>query len=1151
MNRNKHNIWSRPSYIAVAYAGFGFLLVAAWGQLSPETYFFANPYLMVCILFVALTALVLYAICRYYAMKLNLFAQEQAHAQHKYRLYYQKSPVPCLLLDEKGCIVEANEILRETLGYTEKELLQSPFGDLLHEHDTLNFLSLFSKIHQNANLQGMEYRIQCKDGAFIDARLEATAALSPDGSLLEICILLTDITSIKTQLKAVRGHSTLMAEAQRIGRIGTWEANDHTGQISLSETCSELFGIDQFVVSLKEFLHLFPEDRATLERWFLHNSSADAPSELICRLVRPDNQQTRWIKVSAAGTTRKDGISKSLIGTAIDITDLKKNQQSLQESEHLYRDILNHIPHEIGIYQPAEDGGGFIPSNESNTTPLPDTTEMELDEVFQRVYTSGTPEYHPPRPYDTGKGVPSWIKTYVFKLPSKQIVAVYEDVSQQKSIEDDLRNERDLFTALFDSSLTVQMLINARGHIEKINRAGTVRSGKQGTSSLKTIGEYALNCANALGSASCGQGETCHQCPILTRITTSLQTGRSICNEEDDFFVVNREGKNVSMRIQISTIPVTVKNEQMVLLSIADITDREQARLRLRHLNEVLRSIRNVDKLITQEKHAEHLIRQACDILVKDRGFIRAWMVLLNDETNELIHFAEAGSPDSDGQLEQMFRDRQPPQCLLDTQREKCLTITEDPASECKQCPLTKTCTNFSAICQPLISDNVCYGYISTTVKRESIRDQEELNLHLEIAKDLAFALKSIDIEAQKTRAMEELIHAKEEAENANRAKDEFLAVMSHEMRTPLNPILGFANLMLDGADEPERDYLEIILQSCEQQLELIDNILNFTRLDRRHMNPSKTEFNLVEACVLALTNFQEKHPTLRLRFNNGFIDYPSIPNGLFVRGDKELFLRILHQLLGNACKFTDEGSISLLAGMNDTSNDSNEKRMFWFAIKDTGIGISHESFKHLFDPFTQSDQTNTRQHTGAGLGLAVCRKIVEILGGQIGATSEPGAGSTFWFKLPFELCLKTDSSPPPTSLPGLGRLPRKLRILIAEDKPDNARIAKIFLETFGAEASFANNGAEALEACRKTRFDGILMDLSMPVMSGFEATRQIRENSLNKQTPIIALTAHVGSDTRKKCLHHGMAAYVEKPINPTALYEVLSEIAQGGTSKR
>ncbi len=401
-----------------------------------------------------------------------------------------------------------------------------------------------------------------------------------------------------------------------------------------------------------------------------------------------------------------------------------------------------------------------------------------------------------------------------------------------------------------------------------------------------------------------------------------------------------------------------------------------------------------------------------------------------------------------------------------------------------------------------------------------------------------AHILSYADVTALK-RVQHELIDAKEAAEAATRAKSLFVANMSHEIRTPLNAVTGFCHLAeRTRLDARQRGYLTSIRKATDLLLGVINNILDFSKLDARKLELEQVDFSLSELISDLLDLFgvlaEQRGLVLEAQLDD------DLPDAL--AGDVQRLKQVLTNLIGNALKFTERGSVHLSVAREAREDDA---VMLRFEVTDTGIGITPEAIDGLFQSFTQADSSITRKHGGTGLGLAISRKLVALMGGDIGVRSEPGQGSTFWFTArlaPASAPIVRPAPAVPSSSPEPLRKPRHgAHVLVVDDNHINRRIMVELLGDFGLQVSVAGDGVEAVEVVGRQHFDLVLMDLQMPRMGGYQATALIRERFDRQQLPIVAMTAHGRDEDKEQCLAAGMNAHLAKPIDPDDLAQMLA----------
>jgi len=418
----------------------------------------------------------------------------------------------------------------------------------------------------------------------------------------------------------------------------------------------------------------------------------------------------------------------------------------------------------------------------------------------------------------------------------------------------------------------------------------------------------------------------------------------------------------------------------------------------------------------------------------------------------------------------------------------------------------------------------------------------EALYTHQQFAHEIELAKEKIE------RLSRELEIKRQEVERATQAKSEFLARMSHEIRTPLNAVIGMADVLAAGSLTPEqRRCVEVSQRNGIRLLNLINGILDLSKVESGKLELERTEMNLREVISRAMESVEGRASAKNLTLGSTIA--PGVPVGLL--GDPNRLRQILVNLLGNSIKFTDHGSLSVTVEQDPEDGTPGRLR---FGVSDTGIGIAPDKVDAVFEGFTQADSSTTRKYGGAGLGLTISKQLVELMGGHIWVESKLGEGSTFFFTAslgiarnqPAESHIASLHEPKQTqTVAALETQASEMRILLADDSEDNRFLILSYLKRIGSFIDIAENGALAIDLFKNNTYDIVLMDVEMPVMDGYTATRAIRDLERltgAPPTPVLALTAHAFTDMAEKGLNAGFTELLTKPIRAVRLLEAIAK---------
>ncbi|MEA3225194.1 MAG: ATP-binding protein [Planctomycetota bacterium] len=668
--------------------------------------------------------------------------------------------------------------------------------------------------------------------------------------------------------------------------------------------------------------------------------------------------------------------------------------------------------------------------------------------------------------------------------------------------------------AIFDAAPVYMLLIDEN---VVVRRANNIMSKLVCKAPADIIGDQpgaVLGCIHSHNDAGgCGHGQFCAECSIRCAVETSLDSGNPVYGVEvQSVFLIN--GEEVSLWLEISVEPLQLNGRRHVIVAINNITERKQEEENLRTINDRLVFVAN----------------QISDIMARV-GDNEGKTPLLRFENPDLVschkvkNYSRTDCP--------AYSSTKPTRCwevagTLCKGQIKGTFATK--LKDCRKCEVYKQ-AQANPVCKLGESFNMMI-----TILEERRQSFEEALQETREARDESEELNDQLIEAN-ARAN----NMAAEAEWANAAKSEFLANMSHEIRTPMNAIIGFSDLLADEELTDEQlEHIRTIQESAHSLLKLINDILDISKIEAGQIDIELIDCQLGQMLdsVRELMSVKAGEKGLEFKISQA-IDLPAQ-----IRTDPTRVRQCLINLISNAIKFTECGHVHVDVRLQE----DNGRASIRFDVTDTGIGIAPDSQQMVFESFTQADGSTTRKHGGTGLGLAITRQLTELLGGRLDLVSKVKKGSTFSLVIPVGV--------DPAKQPALNRsevtdeqdaerdeiakeqLNFSGRVLVVEDVSANQLVARRLLERKGFEVSVAADGCQAVDAVLSESFDIVLMDIQMPNMNGYEATRILRDKGVT--TPIIALTADAMSGDEKKCVEAGCDDYLSKPIDRKKLFETL-----------
>jgi len=679
-----------------------------------------------------------------------------------------------------------------------------------------------------------------------------------------------------------------------------------------------------------------------------------------------------------------------------------------------------------------------------------------------------------------------------FRKTSKkpyQVVTTFTDITERKKAEEKLKESEERFKALFHQNSSVLMLIDPEtANIEDVNAKATQFYGY----SREQLCRMNMDQINTHSLSSIEQ-----------------QMQKAMKGAKNYFTFSHRLANGEIKEVEVYTGTITINGKNLLYSTIHDITEQTRNRQRLQKGEKIAKLGHWEIDLNTNNVYAS-------DGAKKIYGLEQNHIKLNDIQQLTLDNYR----PVLDKQLKQLIHENRPYDIEFQIQR-----------------PSDQRIIDIHSVAEYHQFRNVVFGIIQDVTERKEFEKKlqhknEELQAAEEELRVSNEELRDINqiLEEQK----QELEEAKEKAEESDRLKSAFLANMSHEIRTPMNGIMGFSQVLLNAetTKEKQNKFLEIIHSRSKHLLQIINDIVDISKMEANQFSIHKESFNVNDLFNELYDTYQTDKTSYSKSNLSIDVDLSLNRENSFIFTDKQRLRQILTNLISNAIKFTDQGSI--LFGYKKYTNDQ-----LLFYVKDTGIGISPENHKSIFDRFRQVDDTSNRNHDGTGLGLTISKNLAELLGGELWLESTKGNGSTFYFTIPYQTAEKKEeryTKNKPTNYNWSGK-----SILIVEDDPTSQAFINALLKPTGANLEIKETGKSALQAFNKNNnFDLILMDIKLPDISGLDVTKQIKTK--DESVRIIAQTAYALSEDRKKCKQAGADDYISKPIDPEDLLMIISQ---------
>ncbi|SHG84344.1 PAS domain S-box-containing protein [Flavobacterium fluvii] len=989
------------------------------------------------------------------------------------------------MVDKNGRFLLFNDWCCDTLGYTREEFGKLTNLDITHPDDIEKSRQLLNEIIEGKiNKYQMEKRYQRKDKSFFWGKISVSAITDENDEVTNAIGVISDITERKNIEEKLIANDAFLQQTQIIANLGSYSLDLSTGKWTSSAVLDSIFGIDgnyeKSIEGWETIIH--PEWQKTMIDYFndeIISKKKDFDKDY--KIIRINDKEERWVHGTGKIIYNELNEPQQLIGTIQDVSKQKYTEDSLRESEEKIRNLLDSTD---GIVWEAD-------ATTFNFSFVSKQAERLLGFSVEEWYKDGfwKNQLHPDDKDKTIEYCTSQTKqmlshdfTYRFIANNGQVVWLRDIVNvvvQEgkprwlQGVMFDISKQKKTEEALRESEEKYRSLVeNSPDAVVIYIENKIVFVNEEGVRMIGASSKDEIIGKPVLQFIHPDSMES-----VIQRMIEVIRDSNASDIVEEKF--IDLHGNPIY--VELKGIPTFYEQQEAVQVIIHDITERKSTQEKIRQLSQAVE-------------------QSPVSIIITD--------------TEGNIEYANPKFTETTGYTIDEITGKNP----------RILKSSHTSPNEYKE------------LWQTLTAGKEWHGEFHNVTKNgelywESASISPIINTH---GKTTHYIAIKEDITDRK-KAEEELIHAKEKAEESDRLKLAFLANMSHEIRTPMNGILGFTELLKSPnlSSEEQQEYVGIIEKSGIRMLNIINDIISISKVESGQIDITLSETNINDQIEYLYNFFKPEAAQKRVQL----IIKNALPSDeAVINTDREKVYAILTNLVKNALKFTDSGSIEF--------GYAKKGDYLEFFVKDTGLGISGSQQKIIFERFRQANDTISRSHEGSGLGLAISKAYVEMLGGKIWVESKEGKGSCFYFTLNFDSKLKSKDktiTPKTVVQENTENEIKDLKVLIVEDDPISKLLITIAVKPFSKEILKVGTGLEAIEACRNNPdIDLVMMDINMPEMGGYEATKQIRK--FNKNLIIIAQTANGMQSDRDEAIAAGCTNYISKPVNIAALGELIKK---------